>query len=111
MFNTERQMAMFKEKKSFIDGISEVFETHPVGIAIESIDYEVYRKVITDDIDYHVEYVVVNFTGGVKSPVVVTGNSNIANFKVISRIISGGYYDEVLEYEALTEQDFVKVEL
>ena len=105
------KLEMYKRKKTFVDNVSKAFETCTVGTGVVSVDYEVYKKEISDDITYFVEYIVVNFTGGGKSVRNVNGNSHNANFREIGKLIDGGYYDEIKDYEIMLERDFTKVEV
>ena len=110
----EEKITMCKGKKNFVDGISKVFETTTHNSSVTSIEYELYtRKVIInkEPRDHFVEYIVVHFIGGGKSVRFVSGNSNTANFRVIGNLIDGGYYDENMEYDSLSEKGFTKVNL
>jgi hypothetical protein len=108
----DEKMNMFKEKKAFIDNISKVFEAKPVGSSVESIKYEVYKKLINREegaITYFTEYLVVTFVGGEKAVRIANGNSNIANFQELGKMIECGYFDEVLDYDALSDCGFEEV--
>lgn len=101
---------MYRGKKTFIEDISKAFESRTYNTGIESISYEVYRK-MDDNHDYFVEYLVVTFDGGAKSVRCANGNSNIANYREIGNLIDGGYYTEIRAYEALTEEGFAQINL
>lgn len=103
------KIEMYKNKKHFVEGISEVFETLSNTGGIKKISYELYEKVINENTTYFCEYIVVTFEGGGKSPINVNGNSNTANFKAISKLINGGYYDEVEYYKGMEESGFERV--
>ena len=105
------KLEMYKRKKAFIDDVSRAFEACSVGTGVVSVDYEVYKKEISNDITYFLEYVVINFKGGGKSVRNINGNSHNANFREIGKLLDGGYYDEVRDYESMLERDFIKVEV
>lgn len=105
------KLEMYKGKKSFIEGIGNVFKTIPSGSSVSSVEYEVYRLDLKDDITYFTEYLTVTFFGGGKCVRVVNGNSNTANFRALGTLVEGGYYDEVSTYENLVNIGYVKVEL
>lgn len=104
------KIEMYKGKKVFIDNVSKAFEVKPRASSVDSIEYKVYRHPLQHR-DYFIEYLVVNFFGGSKSVRCITGNSNIANFKVISSLIEGGYYNEVRDYETLSDLGYELVAL
>ena len=110
----EEKITMYKGKKKFIDNISKAFEATPRVSSVTSIEYEVYHKQITRDeqtFDHFAEYLVINFFGGGQSPMLVTGNSCTANFRVLGPRLDGGYYDEVENYRTLEERGFTKINL
>lgn len=100
------KIEMYRSKRTFIKNISMAFEAKPSKTTVTSVDYEVYRKEINEDITYFAEYIIVNFIGGAKSVRTVNGNSNSANFRVIGELIDGGYYDEVRDYETIEDRGF-----
>ena len=110
----EEKIQMYKGKKVFIDNISKAFEATPRVSSVTSIEYEVYhRTVVVQDIprDHFVEYLIIQFFGGGKSAMLVTGNSCTANFRILGPRLDGGYYDENREYETLADKGFTKVNL
>lgn len=109
----EEKIEMYREKKQFIENVNEVFQTEPrpAGSSVEGITYAVYTKDHGEGRVEFREWVVVHFFGGGKSPRLVSGNSNIANFKVIGEMLNGGYYDEVRDYETQVERGYERVEL
>ena len=109
MTSTEK-IEMYKRKKQFIDDISNVLGMRAHRIGIMRVDYEVYRKA-EDNRDYFEEFIVVVYDGGGKAVRCVSGNSNLANYVEIGRLLDGGYYDEIPRYKALTEEGFTKVSL
>ena len=98
----EEKLAMWSEKHAFIEGISSVFRTRPVGSCIDRIEYEVYHKTV-EGRDYYTEWLIVHYDGGAISPIIVTGNSNTANFKVIANVINSGDYELTGTYRSLLE--------
>ena len=109
---TAEKLAMYANKKAFIETVSKAFEKNLSKSSITSIGYEVYHRKVTindEERDHYVEYVVVNFIGGGKCVRFVSGNSNTANFRVIGGLLEGGYYDEVPDYNSLKERGFTYV--
>ena len=110
----EEKLEMYTEKKQFIENINEVFQMDPGCPSVEGVSYEVYKKSFEEVFDGVVEYrewVIVHFAGGGKSVKLVTGNSNIANFKIVGSMLVGGYYTEVYTYQKQTEDGYAKVDL
>jgi len=108
----EEKLEMYKEKKAFIDGLNNVFETRPKGSSVVNINYEVYTKEIARDENIYrsiIEFVVLTFTGGGKSAKVVSGNSNTANFRVIGTMLDGGHYEENMYYKSVLESDYTRI--
>ena len=107
----EGRYAMYSEKKKFIENLNEVFQVEPGCPSVEGVSYEVYIKDYGEDrIDVR-EWVIVHFVGGGKSVSLVTGNSNIANFKVVGSMLAGGYYTEVYTYQKQSDDGYTKVDL
>lgn len=107
----EEKIEMYKEKKKFIENINDMFQVEPRCPSVEGVHYEVYTK---DYGEGHIdtrEWVIVHFVGGGVSVKLVTGNSNIANFKVIGSMLVGGYYTEVYTYQKQVEDGYEKVTL
>lgn len=98
----EEKVAMWSEKKRFIEALDKVFQMKPAGSLIEKIEYEVYRKEIGDAMR-HKEWLVIRFEGGAMLAAQVTGNSNIANLRAIATYLDGGYYEEVRMYNFLSD--------
>ena len=107
----EEKIEMYKEKNRFIERLSEALRAGTWGSSVEEIVYEVYTKQFSDRLSETREYLIVHFIGGGKSPKFVSGNSNIANFRVLGTMIDGGYYDEVREYEGLKENGYERLPL
>ena len=106
----EEKVAMWSEKKRFIDAIDKVFQMKPVGSTIEKISYEVYQKEINGAESY-IEWLVLHFEGGAMLATQATGCSNIANLRTIASYLSGGYYEEVRTYRSLSETGWEPVVL
>lgn len=96
----EEKVAMWSEKKRFIEALDKVFQMKPAGSLIEKISYEVYQKEIGGEMRFK-EWLVLHFEGGAMLAAQVTGNSNIANLRAISTYLDGGYYEEVRMYNFL----------
>lgn len=106
--NMEERLTMYNEKKTFVDGISEVFRKNTKGSSVTEIKYEVYQKEIEDRICFR-EWVIVHYVGGGKCACTVSGNNNSGIFTVIGKFLNGGYYEEAESYKALFEQGWVQV--
>jgi hypothetical protein len=108
---TEEKIEMYKEKKKFVENINDMFQVEPRCPSVEGVSYEVYTKDYGEGrLDFR-EWVIVHFTGGGKSVRIVSGNSNIANFKVIGGMLTGGYYSEVQTYQEQVNNGYEMVEL
>ena len=102
---------MYLEKKKFIENLNEVFQMEPGCPTVEGVHYEVYTKDYGEGRIDTREWAIVHFLGGGKSVKRVTGNSNIANFRVIGSMLAGGEYDEVDTYQKQIEDGYAKVVL
>ena len=107
----EEKLEMYTEKKQFVENINEVFQMEPGCPSVEGVSYEVYSKDYGAGRVDNREWIIVHFYGGGKSVKVVSGNSNIANFKVIGTMLAGGYYTEVYTYQKQLDDGYTKVEL
>jgi hypothetical protein len=107
----KEKIEMYAEKKKFVENINEVFQMEPRCPSVEGVVYEVYMKKLDDDRVDTREWVVVHFHGGGKCPKIVGGNSNIANFKVIGGMLTGGYYSEVQTYQEQVNNGYEMIEL
>ena len=105
------KLEMYANKKDFIRSISKAFESGLSKSSVTSVDYELYQKKVGDGDIYFVEYIIVNYVGGAKGIKFVGGNSNVANFHVVSSLLEGGYYAEKFEYEALASKGYSFVPL
>ena len=104
----EEKVAMWSEKKRFIEALNEVFQRKPAGSTIDKIDYEVYQKELSGKMRYE-EWLILYFEGGAMLATLATGCSNIANLRTIASYLSGGYYEEVRTYRSLLETGWVLV--
>lgn len=106
----EEKIAMWSEKKRFIEALDGVFQMKPAGSMIEKISYEVYQKEINNEMRY-TEWLVLRFEGGAMLATQSTGSSNIANLRTIANYLDGGYYEEVRTYKSLLETGWEPVTL
>lgn len=104
--NINEKIEMYKGKKVFINYLSKAFEMRPSGLSVEKVDYEVWVKEVNPDTTYVAEYLIVTFDGGGKSVRNVIGNSNLSNLAELSKLVNGGYYDEVKAYMSLSDRGF-----
>ena len=107
----EDRILMYLDKKSFIENLNDSFQIAPGCPSVEGVSYEVYSKNCGVGRTDEREWVIVHFTGGGKSVKLVTGNSNIANFRVIGEMLAGGYYAENRTYQSQIEDGYSQVEL
>ena len=107
----EERYAMYLEKKKFMENLNEVFQMDPGCPSVEGVNYELYTKDYGEGRIDEREWVIVHFVGGGKSVKVVSGNSNIANFRVVGTMLVGGYYAENYTYQKQIEDGYTKVEL
>ena len=107
----EEKHEMYLEKKKFVENLNEVFQMEPRCPSVEGVSYEVYIKDYGEGRVDEREWVIVHFVGGGKSVKVVSGNSNIANFRVVGTMLVGGYYAENFTYQKQIEDGYTKVEL
>ena len=105
------RLEMYKEKERFIENLSGVFQVAPGCPSVEGISYEVYAKDLSDGRIDEREWIIVYFIGGGKCVKIVTGNSNIANFRVVGTLLAGGYYSEVRTYQEQIGNGYRKVKL
>lgn len=106
----EEKVAMWSEKKRFIEALDGVFQMKPAGSLIEKISYEVYQKETNNEMRY-TEWLVLYFEGGAMLATQSTGSSNIANLRTIANYLDGGYYEEVRTYKSLLETGWEPVTL
>lgn len=106
----EEKVAMWTEKKRFIEAINGVFQMKPAGSTIEKISYEVYQKEINGVVRFE-EWLVLHFGSSTILATLATGSSNIANLRTIANYASGGYYEEVRTYMSLSETGWEPVVL
>jgi hypothetical protein len=107
----EEKLEMYREKARFIENLSGVFQVRPGCPTVEGVSYEVYTKNYGEDrIDIR-EWVIVHYTGGGWAAKLVSGNSNIANFRVVGSMLSGGCYEEVRTYQDQVGLGYERIEL
>ena len=107
----EEKIKMYQDKKKFIENLNEVFQLEPKCGSVEGVTYEVYTKDLGEGrVDFR-EWAIVHFSGGGRSPILINGNSNTANFKVIGGLLNGGYYSEVRDYESQLERGYSMIQL
>lgn len=110
MMTVEEKLAMYRRKRDFVNCINLGFQTRPFGSTVDFIEYEVYEKDFSGEPFFN-EWLVVHFFGGGKSVCVVTGNSDITNFKVLATMVDGGLYEENPMYGSLEPSGFKRVKL
>ena len=108
--NYNEKIEMFKTKKLFIEGLSDVFKNNPNCSTVTGITYEVFTKEFKGNPIFY-EWIIVHFRGGGYSPRNVNGNSHTANFREVAKLLDGGYYDEKEYYLDFPNMGFVKVDL
>ena len=87
---TVEKMKMFEGKKTFVDNLSKAFENSNTGV--KKVAYEVYKREVEGQ-TYFTEFLVVVFEGDGKAVRCATGNSNIANYQELGRLLNGYYED------------------
>ena len=107
----EEKRELYLEKKKFIKNLNELFQMEPRCPSVEGVHYELYAKDYGEGRIDEREWIVVHFTGGGKSVKVVSGNSNIANFRVVGTMLAGGYYAENRTYQTQVDNGYTKVVL
>ena len=107
----DERLEMYLDKKQFIENINEAFQIAPGCPSVEGVSYEVYTKDYGEGRVDEREWVIVHFYGGGKSVKIVSGNSNVANFKVLGTMLVGGYYAENFTYQKQIEDGYILVEL
>ena len=97
-------MREFEQKKAFIAEFNKALQTISTSIEkveLEEINYKPEKsdRVFTD------EYLVVTYKGGAIAVRNCSCNSNLANIEAFTKLMYGGYYDEVAEYRQLKEME------
>jgi hypothetical protein len=103
---TVEKIKMFEGKKAFVDLVGKAFEANTAKTGVEAVDYEVYKREV-DGNTYFTEFLVVTFVGGGKAARVATGNSHLANYQEIGRLLNG-YYEDLPFYNNV-KKDLEKV--
>lgn len=106
----EEKIVMYKEKEQFVKDVGKVFENNPKYHSVATIEYGACSKDVAGH-TYFEEWIIVHFVGGGMCPRRVTGNSNIANFRVIGQLIDGGYYDEMADYVEMLDRGYKFIDL
>lgn len=92
MTNLDKKVRL-QNKVLFVEKLSEIITANIPGIS--RVEYAVFEYKYPDRPNCVEEFAVVTFVGGAKSVRCCTGNSNLANFEEISKLLDGGYYEEV----------------
>ena len=87
-------------KKNFTDKVGYAISGHP-RISVDKIDYEVWCSPLNEN-DY-VEILKITYSGGAIAIRNVSGDSEGAIFQEISKMLFGGYYDEVIWYREMSQ--------
>jgi hypothetical protein len=106
----EEKLRMYREKNMFVASIADAFVQNPKGHTVSDIKYEVWQLNVEGG-TFTVEWIIVHFNGGAKSPVRVTGNSNSANYRAIGTLIDGGYYEDVAVYDDMIKRGYAQLDL
>ena len=84
-------------KVKFVNDLNKVISTYKTGI--KKIEYRVFRcDFCKDEFGgqvYHQEYLVVTYDGGALGVRSCNGDSFTAIFEELTKMLDGGYYDEV----------------
>jgi formylmethanofuran dehydrogenase subunit C len=108
----DEKLKMYREKSGFIADIDKVFTRNSRGHSVNEISYEVWHKNHGEDCHEFLEWIIVAYDGGAKSYLMVTANSNTANFRAIGEVLDHGNYSEIDTYrERQVELGFKKVNL
>ena len=93
---TQSQKDCYRGKIAFIKELNKVFKKEYSGIPVEGVSIEFYQ--VGNYVD---EYIVVKYRGGAYAPRIANVNSNSANFRIVSDLINGGYYEERDRYDQI----------
>lgn len=100
----------FIKKENFVNRLSYAVSGRGNISNIANIRYEVYQS--KKNPEWYQEYVVVTFDSGAISPRTVNGDSHSAIYREIGKLVDGGYYDEVKDYNELrTSGDWILMNL
>jgi hypothetical protein len=112
MMSIEEKLKMYREKSGFIADIDKLFTHNSKGHSIRGISYEVWHKEHEKFGHEFVEWIIVTYSGGAKSYIKATANSNMANYRAIGEVLDHGNYSEVDTYrERQVELGYKKVNL
>ena len=94
-------------KVRFVNDLNKVVPTYKTGI--EKIEYRVFRCDFCKDKNggqsYYQEYLVVTYDGGAIGVRNCNGNSFTAVFEELTKMLDGGYYDEVQDLHDYEKND------
>lgn len=93
------KLKLYREKKNFIWHLANAFIQYPMGHSVRNVTYEVWHKEHELFSHQFIEWLIVHYSGGAKSYLIVTGNSNTANFRAIGEVLDNGCYDNISMYE------------
>ena len=105
----EETLEMYREKQRFIENLNDVFQISTGCSSVEGVTYEVYTKDYGEGRIDTREWAIVHFDGGGRSPKIITGNSNIANFVVIGSLLNGGHYEQVRTYQEQLDSGYKRM--
>ena len=108
----EEKLKMYRDKKAFIADLDKVFTQHSKGHSVHEISYEVWHKEHEKFGHEFVEWIIVTYSGGAKSYIKATANSNTANYRAIGEVLDHGNYSDADTYrERQVELGFKKINL
>ncbi len=86
-------------KVRFVNDLNKVIPTYKTGI--EKIEYRVFKS----NSGYYQEYLVVTYDGGAIGVRNCNGNSFTSIFEELTKMLDGGYYDEVQDLHDYEKND------
>lgn len=103
----KRIFDMLKDKYEFVEKLNNAYAGQG---SITKVEYIVLDRNSGDDEDYdpYEEYVCVEFIGGAKCVRNVYATSELSIAQEISKLLFGGYYDEVRYFDELCSK-YIKV--
>lgn len=108
----EEKLKMYRDKKNFIWHIANTFIKNPAGHSVLNVTYEIWHKEDARFGHQFKEWVIVHYKGGAHSFLRASGNSNIANFQIISDVLDHGNYEATIEYNTYQiAEGYKKVDL
>ena len=94
----------YYQKYKFISEIGR--SIHKVNSSVEKCEYKLFAKILSDGAVEKLvfqEYLVVTFNGGAISCRNIDINSHMANLGEIARLVDGGYYSEIKDYQEFND--------